>query len=287
MTVAERLIEIDPLSLPDGVWVEVRESEAVPDPVQVTELVGVDVRVIVDEPVPVSEPVFDELAPTVTEAVGVRDTDRERLVDELGVMDDVSVPDSVEVAELVGVDDSVIVVEPVPESEPVLDELAPVDTDAVGEGDADRERLTVELGVIDDVAVFELVGVLVGVPLSVALGETLELSEILGVTLALAPNVTDGVAEFDNDALRVGVDEGVDDAVHVPDMVPDPVLVCEGVGGGVIDAVNVADDVDDGVKEEEGVPLADAPRDRVVVAVAVRVVERLVVDDPLSLPDGV
>ena len=211
-----------------------------PDPVEVTELVGVDVRVIVDEPVPVSEPVFDELAPTVTEAVGVRDTVRERLVVELGVIEDVPVPDSVEVKELVGVDDRVIVVELVPESEPVLDELAPAVTDAVGEEDADRERLGVELGVIDDVAVFELVGVLVGVPLPVALGETLELSETLPVTLALAPKVTDGVAEFDREALRVDVDDGVSDEVPVPDAVPDPVLVCEGADGGVIVAVNVA-----------------------------------------------
>ena len=230
-----------------------------PDPVEVTVLVGVDVSVIVVEPVPVSLPVLDELAPFVTDAVGVRDTDRERLDVELGVIDDVPVPDSVEVTVLVGVDERVIVVEPVPLSEPELDELAPVVTDAVGEEDTDRERLVVELGVIDDVAVFELVGVLVGVPLLVALGETLGLSEILGVTLALAPNVTEGVAEFDNDALRVNVDEGVDDAVRVPDKVPDPVLVCEGVGGGVVVAVSVADDVGDGVKEEEGVPLADAP----------------------------
>jgi hypothetical protein len=54
------------------------------------------------------------------------------------------------------VDDSVIVVEPVPESEPVFDELAPVVTDAVGVRDTDRERLIVELGVIDDVAVWNL-----------------------------------------------------------------------------------------------------------------------------------
>jgi hypothetical protein len=105
------------------------------------------------------------------------------------------------------------VVEPVPESVPVLDELAPVVTDAVGERDTDRERLVVELGVIDVVAVFELVGVLVGVPLPVALGETLELSEMLAVILALAPSVTEGVAEFDNEPLGVVVDEEVDELV--------------------------------------------------------------------------
>jgi hypothetical protein len=159
------------------------------------------------------------------------------------------------------VDDSVAVVEPVPESEPVLDELAPVVTDAVGERDTDRERLVVELGEIDDVAVFELVDVLVDVPLPEVLGETLELSEILAVALALAPNVTDGVAEFDSDALRLDVEEGVTDAVPVLDVVSVPVLVCEGVDGGVVVADNVAEDVGDGVKEDDGVPLADAPAD--------------------------
>jgi len=287
VTVAERLSDDDPLALPDGVWLGVRESEAVPDPVEVSELVGVDVSVIVVEPVPVSVPVLDELAPFVTDAVGVRETDRERLNVELGVIEDVPVPDSVEVTVPVGVDDRVIVVEPVPVSEPVSDELAPVVTEAVGEDDTDRERLVVELGVIDDVAVFELVGVLVGVPLPVALGETLELSEMLGVILALAPRVTEGVAEFDNDALRVDVDDGVSDEVPVPDIVPDPVLVCDGVSGGVIVAVNVALEEGDGVNDDVGVPLAEPPVERVVVGVADTVEERLGVVDPLSLPDGV
>ena len=174
-----------------------------------------------------------------------------------------------------------------PESEPVVDELAPVVTDAVGERDTDRERLVVELGEIDDVAVFELVDVLVDVPLPEVLGETLELSEILAVALALAPNVTDGVAEFDSDALRLDVEEGVTDDVPVLDVVSVPVLVCEGVDGGVEVADNVAEDVGDGVKEDEGVPLAVAPADSVVVGVAETVVERLDVVDTLSLPDGV
>ncbi len=150
-------------------------------------------------------------------------------------------------------DDCVAVVEPVPESEPVFEELAPVVTDAVGVHEADPERLTVELGVIDDVPVTELVGVLVGVSLLVALGETLGLSEILGVTLALAPRVTDGVAVFESDALRVDEDDDVDDDVPVPEVDSDPVPVWVGVGGGVADAVNVSedvgDDVDDGVGE--------------------------------------
>jgi hypothetical protein len=133
----------------------------------------------------------------------------------------------------------------------------------------------------------ELVGVIVGEPLAVMLAVILDVSDTLGVTLALAPSVTDGVAEFDNDALSVNEDEGVIDEVPVLDEVPDPVLVCEGVGGGVIVAVNVGDDEDDGVTDDDGVPLADAPAERVVVGVAVMVVERLNVVDPLSLLDGV
>ncbi len=187
----------------------------------------------------------------------------------------------------VGVDDRVDVVEAVPESEAVFDELAPSVTDAVGVRDKDRERLNVELDVEDGVSVPELVGVLVGVPLPVMLAVRLDVSEMLGVSLALAPKVTEGVAEFDNEALSVDDDEGVIDDVPVLDEVPDPVLVCEGVEGGVIVAVSVVDDDVDGVMEDDGVPLADAPADRVVVGVAETVVERLVVVDPLSLPDVV
>jgi hypothetical protein len=224
-TVVEWLIVDDPLSLPDGVCVGVQELDAVPDPDGETVPVGVDEKVIVVEPVPEKEPVFEELAPSVMDAVGERETDRERLVVELDVEDAVPVP--------------------------------------------------------------ELVGVPVGDPLPVMLAVRLDVSEMLGVSLALAPKVTDGVAEFDNEALIVDEVEGVIDEVPVLDEVPDPVLVCDGVGGGVIVAVNVLDDEGDGVMDDDGVPLADAPADRVVVGVAETVVERLVVVDALSLPDGV
>ena len=80
-------------------------------------------------------------------------------------------------------------VEPVPESEPVFDALAPVVTDAVGEHEMDREKLSVELGVKDAEPVPELVGVLVGVSLPVLLVVILDVSEILDVPLALAPVV--------------------------------------------------------------------------------------------------
>ena len=66
-------------------------------------------------------------------------------------------PDPVGDTVLVGVDDRDIVFEPVPVSVPESDELAPVDTDAVGEEDMDRERLCVELAVDDDEGVSEVV----------------------------------------------------------------------------------------------------------------------------------
>ncbi len=169
----------------------------------------------------------------------------------------------------------------------MFDGLAPSVTDAVGERDTDWERLTVELDVEDAVPVPELVGVPVGDPLLVSLGEKLDVSEILGVELALAPSVTDGVAEFDNEALSVDEVEGVIDEVPVPEDVPEPELVCEGVGGGVVVAVSELEDEGEGVSVDDAVRLAEAPADRVVVGVAVTVVERLKVVDPLSLPEGV
>jgi len=98
----------------------------------------------------------------------------------------------------------------------------------------------------------ELVGVPVGDPLLVLLGETLAVSEMLGVSLALAPKVTDGVAEFDNEALSVDEVEGVIDEVPVLDEVPDPVFVCEGVGGGVVVAVSELEDEGEGVSMTTG-----------------------------------
>ena len=52
-------------------------------------LVLVMLKLIVDEPVPESDPVFEGLAPLVRLAVGVRDKDLERLCVVLAVDDDV------------------------------------------------------------------------------------------------------------------------------------------------------------------------------------------------------
>ena len=161
VSVDERLVDVEPLSLPDGERVGVKEPVPVPDLVGVAVLVGDAEKEGVDEPVPVSEPVFDELAPAVREAVGERDTDLDPLHVELGVKDEVPEP--------------------------------------------------------------EFVGELVGVTLPVALAVMLDVVEILGVSLALAPRVTEGVAEFDRDALSDGVVDGVCEGVPVPVAVSVPV----------------------------------------------------------------
>jgi len=139
--------------------------------------------------------VIDADAPGDNGGVGVFESDELRVGDDDDVGEPVPVRDPVAVPDDVGVEESVIVVEPVPESEPVFDGLAPEVRDAVGVRDSDRERLDVELGVKVAVPVSEFVGVLVGVPLPVTLAVRLDVSEMLGVTLALAPRVTEGVAE--------------------------------------------------------------------------------------------
>lgn len=71
---------------------------------------------------PVSLPVADALAPFVTDAVGERDTERERLCVLDGETDDVGVPDGVPVPDPVGVTVAV----------GVNDALAPSDSEVVG-----------------------------------------------------------------------------------------------------------------------------------------------------------
>jgi hypothetical protein len=261
VTVVERLIVGDPLSLPDGVCDGVREPEPVPDSVGVGEPVGVEDSVAVVDPVREFDPEIEELAPNVTEAVGVRDTDGERLIVGLPVID--GVPEEVLEGVLVGVPLAVTLAVTLEVSEMlgVTLALAPNVTLGVAEFESDALSEDVDEGVDDGVSVPELVRVPVGVALAVLLAVTLEDSEILGVTLALAPNVTEGVAEFDSDALRVDEDEGVSDEVPVLDVVPDPVLVCEGVGIGVTDADCVGD------QEPESVPKLEP--DAVSVAVSV------------------
>ena len=117
------------------------------------------------------------------------------------------------------------------------------------------------VGVQEPDPVPELVGELVEVALDVTVAVTLPESDTLGVIDGLAPDDTEGVAEFDIDALSVSVEDGVHDDVPVRDEVPDPVPVCVGVGGEVVEADSDVLDVGDEDSDREGVTLAEPPID--------------------------
>ena len=130
------------------------------------------------------------------------------------------------------------------------------------------------LTVADDVGVF------------VAEADAVILSEfelLAGVFEGLDP--IERVAEDENeiDALRVMVDEAVCEDVLVPEIV----ALAVGVTDGVFKALIVDDGVIGGetvaLNEIEGVPLAVLPKERVLVGVAVIVVDKLATIEKLSL----
>jgi len=112
-------------------------------------------------------------------------------------------------------------------------------------------------------------------------------SETVPVLDGLAPLVKLAVGVRDCVLDRLCVELAVEEDVGVPEVVSEPVPVCDGVAGGVDEAVSDVLDVGDADKDGDGVPLAVAPDESVVVGVAETVVEALSVLDPLSLPDGV
>ena len=99
----DRLLVEDRDSLLVGVCEGVNDDEGVTVPVSVPLFVAVMLALSVVEPVPESEPVFEELAPDVTLAVGVTENDTDRLIVGLGVDDEDGVP----VGVTLGVDASV------------------------------------------------------------------------------------------------------------------------------------------------------------------------------------
>ena len=183
-----------------------------PEPVLVLVAVGVPVAVAVavSHAVPEFDPVFELLAPAVSDDVGVSLVERERL----GVVDGVvaGVPDPVGVTLLVGVPvaSAVTVVLGVAAFEPEDEALAPIVRDDVDEGDSVELALVVVDGVPLDVPVGDAVADGVSVPLPLLVGEL----------DALAPGLSEPDVVVDKDALSVSV------LVGVPVGVPLPVGVC-------------------------------------------------------------
>ena len=279
LTVVDKLRVLDELSDPDGVCDGVTEDVTVPVPVPVG--VGVTERlcVDVDELVPLSEPVLLGLAPVVTLAVAVPDTDLETERVLVGVFDDVGVPDVVGEPEGVPLSLTVDVVEGVPLLLGVVDALAPRVTDGVAVSETDEESVTVELGVCAGVPLVDAVGVPVDVPEGVSGALFVDVpvrdgvidEERLGdgVPLALPPGLSVGegvvLREEESDevedveSLPVGVCVGVGAAVAVPVIVAVAVPVFEGVDDGVGLDDNEGVVVLDGVNDGDGVLLAEPP----------------------------
>jgi hypothetical protein len=165
----------------------------------------------------------------------------------------------------------------VPLSEPAFEGLAPNDNEPVGVCDVERERLWVEVGVHDEVAVPLRVALAVGV--LVAVDELVVLPEfelLAGVFVGLAPIVIDDDDENEIDALRVMVDDAVSDGVDVPEIV----ALAVGVTDGVFKALIVEDGVIGGeivaLNDIEDVPLAESQKLRVLVG------DVVIVDDTLA-----
>jgi hypothetical protein len=91
VSVDDALTVLEPLSLPVGVPEGVGAAVPVPLPVGLGVIGGVLLADIVVDGVPESEPVDEGDAPSVTEEVGVRDCERERLDVDDGVPEGVSV----------------------------------------------------------------------------------------------------------------------------------------------------------------------------------------------------
>ena len=191
------------LAVDDALTVDEPESEPVDVPVRVE--VAVPVTLVVCDAVgdreedadivvlaePVSLPVLLGLAPKVTLAVGVHDTERERLTVDVGVSDDVGVGDAVGDPVGVTLADCVDVVEGVPLLLGVIDALAPRERLGVAVFEMDGDSVTTELGVCDGVPLDVAVGVTVEVPVGV--GSALVVDEVVTVGETVAERDTEGV----------------------------------------------------------------------------------------------
>jgi hypothetical protein len=135
----------------------------------------------VGELVPLSLPELLGLAPIVTEAVSVTDTERDSEVVLVGEFDDVGVPD--DVGDPVDVTLSDCVVVPLLLGE--IEALASSVTLEVAVFESEDESVVVELGVDIGVSLVDDVGVPVAVPVGVIAALTVEVAVTVGVTVAV------------------------------------------------------------------------------------------------------
>ena len=151
--VEERLIVVDPLSLPLGVCDAVGVDVLVPLPV--FELVAVTDSLFVEvvESEPLSLPVNDGPAPFVTDAVGEREIDLDKLIVVVGVVLDVEVPVIVSLPVDVPLIETVLVVLPVFVLLGEFEGLDPNVIEVVGETVIDELIETVVVGVVLEVPV--------------------------------------------------------------------------------------------------------------------------------------
>jgi hypothetical protein len=108
---------------------------------------------------------------------------------------------------------------------PVTDALDPRDKLEVGVFDREGDKDAVDEAVIDGVGVDEPVPDTVAVRLPEVVLVIEPVPEILGEVDADAPSVREEVGVFETEALRVAVDDGVDDGVGVPVVVLELVAV--------------------------------------------------------------
>jgi hypothetical protein len=190
----------------------------------------------------------------------------------------VPVPDPVVVEEGVPLPVGLEVTLPLKLALPVLEADAPDVSEDVGDVLTVLLALRVDEGVMGDVPVPELVGVLVELPVGVCVGVIVLLREVDPVLLAEAPEEMEAVGDMETVELPLTVVDAVFDAVLVPELVGVPDLLLVGVCDGVAEELSDVDPV----------LLADAPAvieavgDTVTVKLPLNVV--VGVTDPVPVP---
>ena len=189
----------------------------------------------------------------------------------------------------------------------VFEGLDPIERVAEDENEIDALRVMVDEAVCEDVAVPEIVALDVGVTDGVLTALIVDDGDIGGETVALNEIEEVPLAELQKERVLVGVNVIVEDTLATIDSLSLPVLVPDDVTLEVLEPVpdeelvGLFDGEEDGVavdeseadgdivalNDKDGVLLAVPPTDKEFGGVAVTVLEKLTVVDPLSLPLGV